>query len=97
MVVADPLYDDDHPGLLASAIGEQLSLNQDARVIVMVPLRDTHTRRMLSEFRDNMANQSVPLGCIKEDILLGEDDWDVDDEARNVQCWWGVFQRQCVE
>ncbi len=95
--MADPLYDDDHPALLASAIGEQLSLEPDARAVVMVPLRDMNTKRLLFNFRNEMASQHRPLICISEDVLLGEDDWDDDDEARNVKCWWGIFRRQSEE
>ena len=83
--MADPLYDDNHPALLASAIQLHLAKGTDSRAVVMVPLRDKTTVRLLSAFRDAMA----PLVCREEDELAGQDDWGDDD----VRCWMGVFSR----
>ncbi|KAK7739889.1 Protein-lysine N-methyltransferase rrg1 [Cytospora paraplurivora] len=96
IIIADPLYDDNHPGLLAGAVDDQLSLDSDARVMVMVPQRDVVTVKLLLAFKDEMASKSVPLICLEETFVAGQDDWgNVDDEeSRRVTCWHGVFGRQ---
>ncbi|OLN84382.1 Protein-lysine N-methyltransferase EFM2-like protein 1 [Colletotrichum chlorophyti] len=94
VLAADPLYDDIHPGLLAGAFAEQLSLENDARAVVMVPLRDETTKRLLKSFRDAMNNQALPLTCIEEGTLDGEDDWGEAEEGSQVSCWWGIFARK---
>lgn len=96
IIVADPLYDDVHPGLLASAVDEQLSLDTKARAMVMVPQRDAITVRLISAFKNAMASKPVPLVCLEEEVVAGQDDWgaDEDDEAGQLKCWHGVFGRQ---
>lgn len=96
IIVADPLYDDEHPGLLAGAIDEQLGYDKEARVMVMVPQRDATTVKLLSAFRTEMGAKDTPLVCLEESVVAGQDDWggDEDDEAGHVKCWLGVFGRQ---
>lgn len=94
VIVADPLYDDDHPSLLAGAIHEQLSHGPDARVLVMVPLRDEVTRKLKSTFQEQLLHQRLPLVCIDESLATGQDDWGDDDEGQEVTCWWAIFKRQ---
>jgi hypothetical protein len=94
--VADPLYDDDHPALLTSAIDEQLALNADARVLIMVPQRDEITKGFLGTLRNELSQRPSPLHCLEEDIVNGQDDWGEDhddDETRHVGFWWGIFGR----
>ena len=95
VIVADPLYDDDHPALLASAIDEQLGLDSDARVLVMVPQRDETTKGLLVKLKGELSRQSNPFVCIQEDIVSGQDDWEErdDDESRRVGFWWGIYGR----
>lgn len=96
IIVADPLYDDVHPGLLADAVDGQLSLDTDARAMVMVPQRDAVTVRLLSAFKNAMASKPISLVCLEEKVVAGQDDWgaDEDDEAGQLKCWHGVFGRQ---
>ncbi|CAH0014423.1 unnamed protein product [Clonostachys rhizophaga] len=93
VLAADPLYDDEHPGLLASAIAQNLALDVDARAVVMVPQRDDTTKRLLGDFKKEMLELDTPLYCIEEDELAGQDDWVEDEEGGNVRCWLGVFSR----
>lgn len=95
IIVADPLYDDDHPALLAGAIDEQLSLDADARVLVMVPQRDEITKDLLRALRKGLEQQTNPLVCYQENMVAGEDDWGDgnDDDAQRVAFWWGIFGR----
>lgn len=96
IIVADPLYDDDHPALLAGAIDEQLSLDGDARVMVMVPQRDATTAKLLSALKIDMSSRQIPLICLEESVVAGQDDWgnDNDAEAGQLKCWHGIFGRQ---
>ncbi|PHH85272.1 hypothetical protein CDD83_670 [Cordyceps sp. RAO-2017] len=93
ILAADPLYDDDHPGLLASTIGRHLALDPNARAVVMVPQRDAATARLLEAFKQAMLDLEAPLLCDDEDELAGQDDWVDDDDAGAVRCWLGVFSR----
>ena len=97
VLAADPLYDDNHPKLLAHAIQNQLALNRDARTLVMVPQRDATTIRLLLSFKDIMTRQDIPLICIEEGAVPSHDDWggddDDEDETNKVECWWGMFKR----
>lgn len=94
IIVADPLYDDDHPGLLAGAIDEQLGLDGEARVLVMVPQRDETTRGLHAAFRAAMAGREAAMVCVEESLVAGEDGWgDAGDDAGSDGFWWGVFSR----
>jgi len=91
--VADPLYDDNHPELLHSAILTQLALGTEARAIVMVPKRDQTTIGLLDSFKALMTQGEPPLECLEQGELEGEDDWDANDDEE-VKCWWGIFARR---
>ncbi|KAK3329448.1 putative methyltransferase-domain-containing protein [Apodospora peruviana] len=96
VIVADPLYDDDHPALLASAIDQQLCFGSDGRALVMVPQRDETTKKLLAALRTELTQQSSPLVCVEESIVAGEDDWDDNadhDDSEPVGFWWGIFKR----
>ncbi|KAG6008745.1 hypothetical protein E4U21_003941 [Claviceps maximensis] len=93
VLVADPMYDNDHPALLASAINQQLALDTESRAVVMVPQRDATTVRLLGAFKQALRHLDRPLSCVEEDELAGQDDWIEDDEAGNVRCWLGIFSR----
>ncbi|OHE97427.1 hypothetical protein CORC01_07209 [Colletotrichum orchidophilum] len=59
----------------------KLSIEDDARAVVMVPLRDETTKKLLKTFRDAMGSQGRPLNCIEEGTLDGQDDWGEDEEG----------------
>ena len=98
IIVADPLYDDDHPALLASTIHAQLGISPEARVLAMVPQRDEITKGLLRMLRTELACQSAPLVCVQESTVEGHDgDWGDngdDDDSQRVGFWWGVFKRE---
>ncbi|KHN96777.1 uncharacterized protein MAM_05333 [Metarhizium album ARSEF 1941] len=93
VLAADPMYDHDHPALLASAIGRHLALGTESRAVVMVPQRDGATIRLLEAFKRAMLALDGPLFCVEEDELAGQDDWAGDDDEGCVRCWLGVFSR----
>ncbi|ERS99714.1 hypothetical protein HMPREF1624_03078 [Sporothrix schenckii ATCC 58251] len=90
VLVADPIYDEEHPALLASAIDAQLALadeddddddgdgggskNKSPRAVVMVPLRDRQTETMAAMFVAKMAERK--LVPVDEGEIAGQDsDW----------------------
>ncbi|KAL5088050.1 hypothetical protein Trisim1_007218 [Trichoderma cf. simile WF8] len=93
VLAADPLYDDDHPALLSSAICQNLALGSESRAVVMVPMRDNITRTLLEAFKQAMLDLETPLFCEEESELAGEDDWGEDEEEGQVKCWLGIFSR----
>lgn len=93
VLAADPMYDDDHPALLASAICDHLALGSESRAVVMVPKRDATTVRLLEAFKQAMMDLETPLFCEEEDELAGQDDWVQDENAGQVKCWLGIFSR----
>ncbi|KAI1435558.1 putative methyltransferase-domain-containing protein [Xylaria sp. CBS 124048] len=94
VLVADSIYDDCHPDLLASTIQEQSCRNLDSRVIVMSPIRDQTTKKLVAQFRSKMGNGALPFVILEEHTLIGEDDWGNDEEFQTVECWWAIFGRQ---
>ncbi|KAK7914729.1 hypothetical protein PG985_012432 [Apiospora marii] len=97
VLVADPLYDDDHPVLLSSVIQDHLARDSDARAVVMVPLRDAVTKKLLSTLRVLLSQGDNPVVCLEEDLLPCQDDWDENEESTQLECWWGIFQRQPIQ
>ncbi|KAI1423241.1 putative methyltransferase-domain-containing protein [Xylaria sp. FL1777] len=94
ILAADGIYDDDHPDLLSSAIHEQLSDSPDSRAIIMIPIRDEITKKLIAQFRSSMSGGALPLVVLEEHFLTGQDDWgDDDDESQVVECWWAIFGR----
>ncbi|KAI2616026.1 hypothetical protein GGR54DRAFT_649679 [Hypoxylon sp. NC1633] len=91
VLAADPLYDDDHPELLTSAICAHLMDDSDARAVVMVPQRDLITKKLVSRFLSVMA--ASDLTVIEAHTLLGQDDWDGDGEDSEIECWCAIFGR----
>ncbi|KAI1844787.1 hypothetical protein JX266_009015 [Neoarthrinium moseri] len=91
VLIADALYDDDHPALLACAVRDHLMHSDDARVVMMTPFRDDITRKLFAQFRETLASGERPLVCLEEHSLTGMDDWGEDEEPSEIECWWGVF------
>lgn len=96
MLAADPLYDESHPGLLHSAIMQQMALSPDARLVVMVPQRDRATVGFTHNLRSLLETGERPLECLEEGNIDQQDDWGDDDdeepeEHEKVKCWLGVF------
>lgn len=77
---------------MASAIRAHLATDEDARAVVMVPLRDDTTLRLRAAFRailEGGEGGEGRLTCYEEQELEGQDDW----EASSVRCWLGIFGR----
>lgn len=100
ILVADPIYDEEHPALLASAINAQLALpsegddNKSPRAVVMVPLRDRQTEKMAAMFVAEMAERK--LVPVDEGEIAGQDgDWESGGAGVGCEftCSWWVFHR----
>ncbi|KAI1179094.1 putative methyltransferase-domain-containing protein [Nemania sp. FL0916] len=92
ILAADGIYDDEHPALLSSAIHTQLLDNPESRAIIMVPIRDHITRRLIAEFQARMSEGTLSLATLEEHVLTGQDDWGDDTNQSNlVECWWAIF------
>ncbi|RYC59856.1 hypothetical protein CHU98_g6350 [Xylaria longipes] len=94
ILASDGIYDEDHPELLSSAIHENLLDSAESRAIVMVPLRDQITKRLIAKFRSSMNAGTLPLIALEEHVLTGQDDWGDDDDSQAVECWWAIFGKQ---
>lgn len=92
ILAADPLYDDDHPELLSSAILAHLSVERGARAVVMVPQRDLITKKLVARFLSIMT--ASDLAALEQHALIGQDDWGEDGENSGIECWWAVFGKQ---
>ncbi len=93
VLVADPLYDDNHPDQLAEAIDDHLSVEGSSRVLVMAPRRDEVTVGLISAFKTAISRPKYHMVGVGEGVAMGRDDWGDDDETAAVDCWWGVFMR----
>ncbi|KAI1811772.1 putative methyltransferase-domain-containing protein [Poronia punctata] len=96
ILAADSLYDDNHPGLLASAIHQQLADSNESRAIVMSPLRDEVTKRLIKKFKAEMRAGPLPMVIIEQRTITGRDDWGDEDEPQTVECWWAIFARSSM-
>ncbi|KAI9769888.1 MAG: hypothetical protein M1835_006646 [Candelina submexicana] len=90
ILAADPLYSPQHPQLLVQTIKKWLSIREDARVIVELPLRGAYTPE-IKEFQEKM--RVLGLMVIDQGEETGYDDWGggVEGDLREVRCWWGVW------
>ncbi|KAK5121238.1 hypothetical protein LTR85_005404 [Meristemomyces frigidus] len=98
ILAADPIYSPEHPRLLVQAIAHHLSLGEDARVVVEMPIRDAYAAER-EDFRDRM--RGLGLGVVGEGEEVGFDDWGAaggcgrggegEEELAEVRCWWSVW------
>lgn len=66
--------------------------DKDARAIVMIPQRDLITKKLVVKFLSIMRTSG--LAALEEHSLVGQDDWDGDDEESfEVECWLSIFGR----
>jgi hypothetical protein len=96
ILIADPMYDDVHPRLLASAVDDHLAMDTDARAVIMVPLRDMATLKLLNALRDELLSKGTQITCLDFTIEDCTDDWDKEDSVYHFDCWLGVWARQKV-
>lgn len=91
ILAADPIYSSEHPGLLVQTISHHLSRNQEASVIIELPLREAFAAER-QDLRDRMG--AVGLCILDEGEEVGYDDWSDDkdgEELAEVRCWWSAW------
>lgn len=90
VVSADPIYSTNHPKWLVQTIGYHLSRTEDARAIVIIPIRDAYKPER-EDFRARM--MGIGLVTDFEETDIGYDDWSEgraprgEDELKEVECW----------
>lgn len=92
ILVADPIYSPEHPRFLVQAIEYHLSHDEDARVVVELPLREAYVAER-QDLRTRMT--AIGLTIIDQGEEVGLDDWSSgnDEELTEVRCWWSVWGR----
>ena len=92
IVVADPIYSPDHPRMLVDAIKCHLSTDENARLVIELPLREAYANER-QDLRDRLAG--IGLRIIEQGEEVGYDDWSAGqgEELSEVRCWWSVWGR----
>lgn len=93
IVVADPIYSSDHPRMLVDAIKCHLSIDESARLVIELPLREAYVDER-QDLRDRLAR--IGLQIIVQGDEVGYDDWSAgqDEELSEVKCWWSIWGRE---
>jgi hypothetical protein len=85
VLAADPLYDDDHPTLLANVVHKFLQDDKSSRALIAIPMRD-HTTKVLSENLFNlMTENDFLVDGSGEEIF--QDDWEAFNGPEVKLCW----------
>ncbi|KAH7391229.1 putative methyltransferase-domain-containing protein [Cadophora sp. MPI-SDFR-AT-0126] len=92
IIVADPMYDDEHPDLVANMVMRFLKGGTESRALVAIPLRDAHTKRMARHFSTILENTG--FGVVYQDHEACKDDWT---SAEEVQVQWTIWRRTDVD
>ncbi|KAL2063612.1 hypothetical protein VTL71DRAFT_5417 [Oculimacula yallundae] len=87
VIAADPMYDHEHPGLVAEMIRMFLKKNSESRALVAIPLRDAHTKRMALHFSSIMESNGFLI--VHQEHESFKDDWQSEDE---VQVQWTIWR-----
>lgn len=93
IVVADPIYSSDHPRMLVDAIKCHLSADENARLVIELPLREAY-----ADERQDLRNRLAGIGLriVEQGEEVGYDDWSSGqgEDLSEVRCWWSVWGRQ---
>ncbi|KAK0117964.1 hypothetical protein ONS95_012275 [Cadophora gregata] len=88
VIAADPMYDDEHPELVANMVKRFMEDGSQSRALVAIPLRDEHTKRMAHHFSTILENTGFCV--VNQDHESCRDDWT---SAEEVQVQWTVWRR----
>lgn len=91
VVSADPIYSKSHPQWLVQTVARHLSKTEDARVVVIIPIREAYAEER-DDFRSRMKDAGLVIAF--EDTDIGYDDWSErrGEELKEVECWTSVWQ-----
>jgi predicted nicotinamide N-methyase len=88
VLVADCIYSEQHPKLLARAILQWLQPGRESRVLVELPLR-TGFKREIDSFRIEM--ECCGLAMVRDEEDIGYDDWGSGKGDGLVTCWFSLW------
>lgn len=88
ILAVDPLYDDDHPRLVADTIKHFSKAGRGHLVLTAVPLRDRTTESLCEELDSLMNNNGFEKKCNGENIC--RDDWE-SANAKEVMVRWALW------
>ncbi|KAG4429811.1 hypothetical protein IFR05_014701, partial [Cadophora sp. M221] len=92
VIAADPMYDHEHPELVAKMVKRFLKEGTESRALVAIPLRDSHTERMALHFSTILETTGFCVVYRNHEIF--KDDWQSDDV---VQVQWTIWRRTDVD
>lgn len=91
-MAADPIYDDEHPQLVASMIIKYIAPDDDSRALVALPIRDHYSEDKAEKFKGYMNEYGLDLLHQGEEEFVDADWRNANgDEADPVKCWWGIW------
>lgn len=88
VLAVDPLYDDDHPRLLANTIKHCSKPGRGHLVLTAIPLRDRTTELLCEKLDSLMQSNGFEKGCSGENIC--RDDWE-SASAKEVMVRWALW------
>lgn len=93
IMAADPLYSPLHPKWLVNTIALFLKKEQNAKVVVELPLREVYSSEV-EDFRTRMGEAGFLL--IEDGEEVGIEDWKCssEEDQQEIKCWWGVWERK---
>jgi predicted nicotinamide N-methyase len=83
IIGSDLFYDSEHPMLVVRVLERYLKKDQDARIVVAYPLRESH----LKEIKDFESGMKEHFRIEKTGVEIGMDDWDTE-----LRCKWVIYQ-----
>lgn len=86
VLVADPIYDKEHPALVVGAVEVVMQRGREARCVVEMPVREGYAGER-EEFRRRM--EGAGLRVLREGKEGVRDDWGNGEEDGVV--WWSVW------
>jgi predicted nicotinamide N-methyase len=93
VLAADPLYDDDHPALLANVVQKFLQDDEASRALIAIPMRDNTTIALSEKLSNLMTENGFLVDCSGEEIC--QDDWEASN-GPEVKLRWTFWKRNVL-
>jgi len=90
IIATDPLYDDEHPALLANVVKKFLKDDPESRALIAVPLRDPNTKELAHQFDELMHDRGFSTVTSGEEVC--HDDWE-SSQSEEVITRLAIWQR----
>jgi len=89
VIAADPLYDIEHPELVANMIKTHLKFDRNSRALAAVPMRDKITKKLFTKFVELMRDNDLQLRDQGEEFF--QDDWHNSKDNKGIKCFWSIW------